>query len=134
MVVDGLLNAVSTVWKGNGGAPMAVKKKAKKWCPSKLAEPACFCDLHPGHVGPCSYHLAGERANQAIARIQQDQVAALKKVGAWNLRDIAAAAWRAGYNAALDAAMRDMQDERNNSYRNIRLAKYLNKVHAKWAP
>lgn len=57
--------------EGGRGCPMHDQKPKKrrrlahpKSCPSRVAD--VFCTLASGHVGQCSFHLTGERADYAI--------------------------------------------------------------------
>lgn len=45
-------------------------KKPIEFCPRYLDVPGCFCTLRPKHVGPCSFHLSGIRADSAINDLQ----------------------------------------------------------------
>lgn len=46
------------------------------FCPRKLATNGAFvfCTLPPGHVGACSFHVSGERADAAIATLQAENL------------------------------------------------------------
>lgn len=38
-------------------------------CSVRLDSPACYCTLPDGHAGNHSFHLSGERADQAITAL-----------------------------------------------------------------
>lgn len=41
-------------------------KTLPQFCAKQLDKPKVFCDLPPNHKPPCSFHLHGERANEAV--------------------------------------------------------------------